>query len=94
MFGNSDFNPSDDYYKELGISTSATQKEIKVAYYKMAQKYHPDKTGGKTTEMFKKINQAYAVLSDESMRERYDRARVADDGYGGSFYQGSKSSGR
>ena len=94
MFGNSDFNPSDDYYKELNVSTGATQKEIKVAYYKMAQKYHPDKTGGKTTEMFKKINQAYAVLSDESMRERYDRARVADDGYGGSFYQGSKSSGR
>ena len=93
MFASNDFNPSDDYYKELGVSTSATTKEIKIAYRKMAMKYHPDKTGGKTTEKFKKINQANDVLSDEIKREQYDRARVADDGYGGSYYSGTKSSG-
>ena len=60
----------------------------------MVMKYHPDKTGGTTTEKFKKIGQAYEVLYDENLRERYDRARVADDGYGGSFSQGSRGSGR
>ena len=43
---------------------NATEKEVKIAYYKMAQKYHPDKTGGKTTEKFKEISNAYEVLSD------------------------------
>ena len=73
--------PSNEYasvkhYKILGISRNASEKEIKEAYHKLAMKYHPDKTGGKTNEMFKKINQAYSVLSDDQVRERYDTARV------------------
>ena len=59
-----DFDPKKDYYSILGVNKNATEKEVKIAYYKMAQKYHPDKTGGKTTEKFKEISNAYEVLSD------------------------------
>ena len=50
-----DFDPKEDYYKTLGVSKSSSDKEIKLAYYKLAQKYHPDKTGGKTEAKFKEI---------------------------------------
>jgi len=65
-----------DYYELLGVDRTASESELKSAFRKMAMKYHPDKTGGKTTEKFKKINQAYQVLSDANTRERYDYARV------------------
>ena len=63
-----DFDPKVDYWKVLGVKPGANEKEIKIAYYKMAQKYHPDKTGGKTTEKFKEISNAYDVLGDSSKR--------------------------
>jgi DnaJ-class molecular chaperone len=63
-----------DYYKTLGISKSANEKEIKQAYRKLARKYHPDvNPNNKDAEKtFKDINEAYAVLSDPEKRKTYD----------------------
>lgn len=64
-----------DYYEVLGIRKGATDKEIKSAYRKMANKYHPDKNQGDKSaeEAFKEANEAYDVLSDKTKRDRYDR---------------------
>jgi len=63
-----------DYYALLGVSKNATDAEIKKAYRKLAMKYHPDHTKGDKTaeEKFKKISEAYAVLSDKEKRKQYD----------------------
>ncbi len=63
-----------DYYKILGVNKSASEKEIKRAYRKLALKYHPDRNPGdkKAEEQFKLINEAYAVLSDKEKRRQYD----------------------
>ena len=65
----------DRYYKELEISTDASDKQIKQAYRKLARKYHPDvNSGDKAAEdKFKKVNEAYEVLSDPGKRMKYDR---------------------
>lgn len=64
-----------DYYDILGLKRSATEKEIKSAYRKLARKHHPDVNPGdkKAEERFKEINQAYEVLSDAKTRAKYDR---------------------
>lgn len=64
-----------DYYKTLGVARSADEKEIKKAFRKLAQQYHPDKNpGDKTAEArFKEINEAYTVLSDADKRAKYDK---------------------
>ena len=63
-----------DYYKILGVEKNASSAEIKKAYRKMAMKYHPDhaKDDKAAEEKFKKISEAYAVLSDEEKRKQYD----------------------
>jgi molecular chaperone DnaJ len=63
-----------DYYKILGISRTATEKEIKAAYRKLARKYHPDvNPGDKNAESrFKEISEAYNVLSEPEKRKQYD----------------------
>lgn len=63
-----------DYYKLLGVERSASADEIKKNYRKLAMKYHPDKTKGDkaSEEKFKKISEAYAVLSDPEKRKEYD----------------------
>lgn len=63
-----------DYYSTLGVSRSATSKEIKAAYRKLARQYHPDvnKQSG-ATEKFKEISSAYEVLSDDKKRALYDQ---------------------
>jgi curved DNA-binding protein len=63
-----------DYYKLLGVSKTATDAEIKKAYRKLAMKYHPDhsKDDKHAEEMFKKVSEAYAVLSDKEKRQQYD----------------------
>lgn len=73
---------SQDYYELLGVSKSATQEEIKKAYRKLAHKHHPDKKGG-DEEHFKKINQAYEVLSDKQKRSQYDQFGQTFDGNAG-----------
>mmetsp|Transcript_11569 Transcript_11569/g.15234 ORF Transcript_11569/g.15234 Transcript_11569/m.15234 type:complete len:372 (-) Transcript_11569:159-1274(-) len=63
-----------DFYKDLGISKSATSKEIKKAYRQMSLKYHPDKNREEgASEMFSKIARAYEVLIDEETKGIYDR---------------------
>lgn len=64
-----------DYYDLLGVSKSASQDEIKKAFRKQAMKYHPDRNKGDKAaeEQFKKINEAYAVLSDSTKKAQYDR---------------------
>ncbi len=63
-----------DFYRLLGVSKNSSPEEIKQAYRKLALKYHPDvNKGDKTAEnRFKKINEAYAVLSDTEKRRQYD----------------------
>ena len=65
---------ADDYYKILGIEKGADAAQIKKAYRKLALKYHPDKTKGDKVleDKFKKISEAYAVLSDPEKRKQYD----------------------
>jgi curved DNA-binding protein len=71
---------SEDYYKILGIDKKASAALIKKAYRKLALKYHPDKTeGDKAMEIkFKKISEAYAVLSDPEKKNQYDTYGSAD----------------
>jgi hypothetical protein len=56
-----------NYYKTLGLSSSATKAEIKVAYRKLAKKYHPDKNKSKqASQLFIEVNEAYDYLSNEN----------------------------
>ena len=70
----------DDYYNILGISRSASQDDIKKAFRTLAKKYHPDRNPDdpNAEEMFKKITEAYDVLSDSEKRSNYDRYGTAD----------------
>jgi curved DNA-binding protein len=65
---------ADDYYKTLGIDKKADAEAIKKAYRKLALKYHPDRNPGnkEAEEKFKKISEAYAVLSDPEKRKQYE----------------------
>src|SRR5215218_4851797 len=64
-----------DYYDVLGVPRSASEKEIRQAYRKLARQYHPDlNPNDKQAETkFKEIGQAYEVLSDADKRKSYDR---------------------
>ena len=63
-----------DYYEVLGVKKDSSTQDIKKAYRKLAMKYHPDRNKGdkESEEKFKKISEAYAVLSDPEKRKQYD----------------------
>ena len=62
-----------DYYDILGVEKTADETQIKKAYRKLAIKFHPDKNKAKSAEeAFKKVNQAFCVLSDKTKRKNYD----------------------
>ena len=63
-----------DYYKVLGVSSSATEKEITRAYRKLAKSSHPDTNPG-SEEKFKEVSVAYDVLGDKDKRKEYDEVR-------------------
>ncbi len=66
-----------DYYKVLGVSPSASDKEITKSYRKLARKLHPDANQGdtKAEEQFKEVSAAYDVLGDGERRAQYDQVR-------------------
>ena len=73
-----------DYYEILGVDKNASEKDIKLAFRRLAKKYHPDvnKDAG-AEEKFKEAQEAYAVLSDEKRRKQYDQfGHAAFDGNG------------
>ena len=76
-----------DYYEVLGVDKNASEKDIKMAFRRLAKKYHPDvnKEPG-AEEKFKEAQEAYAVLSDEGRRKQYDQfghAAFDNNGAGG-----------
>lgn len=79
-----------NYYEVLGVQKGASKDEIKKAFRKKAQQYHPDKKGGDESK-FKEASEAYAVLSDEKKKREYDNygqtfaggAGDQDAGFGG-----------
>ena len=94
-----------DYYSVLGVPKTASEKEIKQAFRKLARKFHPDvNPGDKTAEArFKEINEANEVLSDPQKRKKYDelganwrmyeQAQRSGGGAGSPFGQWSTSPG-
>ena len=66
-----------DFYQVLGVANTSTPEEIKRAYRKLAQKFHPDANSGDgaAEEKFKQISEAYAILSDAAQRKEYDELR-------------------
>ena len=69
-----------DYYRILGLTRSAKSEDVKTAYLRLAQKFHPDKNldcAEWAADLFKEVQEAYEVLSDSTKRRVYDmRSRV------------------
>ncbi len=83
---------SKDYYETLGINKGASKDEIKKAFYKLAQKYHPDKKGGNEAK-FKEVNEAYQVLSDDAKRSKYDQFGAGFENAGAGYSGGGQGFG-
>ncbi len=70
-----------NYYTILEVEKSASEKEIKTAFRKLAHKYHPDKGGDE--KKFKELNEAYQTLSNKEKRVQYDRFGQSSSNFGG-----------
>lgn len=86
---------SEDYYKTLGVSKSASEEEIQKAYRKLARKYHPDlhadgseREQQQAKQNFQKVQQAYDVLSDKKKRRMYDQMGPDFEQMGGNPFGG------
>ena len=77
-----------DYYFVLGVSKDASKADIKKAYRKLAQKYHPDANKGdvEAEKSFKEISEAHAILSNDEKRKEYDHMRQFVEAGGQRFY--------
>lgn len=73
-FSISNIDSKKDYYKILGVTSKATEAEIKKSYYQLAKKYHPDVNQGKSDKI-KEVNEAYEVIGDANKRKEYDDIR-------------------
>lgn len=86
-----------DFYKELGVPSEASQGDIKTAYRKLANQFHPDKNPDNpaAAERFKAVSEAHSVLSDEAKRKEYDETRrlFAGGGFGNRFRGGGGGDG-
>jgi len=77
---------SKDYYEILGISKNSSKEEIKKAYKKLAKKHHPDiNKDPESTEKFKEISEAAAILGDDNKRSQYDQFGTAGGQSGQGF---------
>ena len=74
-----------NYYEILGVSKDSTASEIKNRYRCLAKKYHPDKNPNKLNK-FKKINEAYEILSDPEKRDQYDFSLSENTMYNTNFF--------
>jgi len=86
IFGSEDF----DLYNTLELEKDASQNEIKKAYRRLALRFHPDKQASETKETsredavtkFQQVGYAYAVLSDDKRKEKYDKTGNTTEGVG------------
>src|SRR5690242_14442389 len=85
-----------DPYATLGVTRSATEKDIKSAYRKLAKELHPDRNtdNPKAAERFSDVTKAYDLLSDKDKRARFDRGEIDGEGnpaspFGGGFRGGT-----
>ncbi|XP_012597724.2 dnaJ homolog subfamily C member 30, mitochondrial [Microcebus murinus] len=79
-------------YELLDVPTTATQAQIKAAYYRQSFLYHPDRNSGsaEATERFTRISQAYVVLGSATLRRKYDRGLLIDEDLRGPGVKPSK----
>ncbi|EGT52294.1 CBN-DNJ-18 protein [Caenorhabditis brenneri] len=82
FFGSVPCSSQQDHYKVLGLAQSASQKDIKSAYYKLSKQHHPDTNPVNKDEAAKKFHQvamAYEVLGSEEKRKAYDMTRITSN---------------
>lgn len=77
-----------DYYAVLGVSKDASKADIKKAYRKLAQKYHPDANKGDEAaeKRFKEVSEAHSILTNDEKRKEYDQMRQFVEAGGQRFY--------